>query len=164
MSKSKTCRIRLRPGHPKQVMLARLNDDSVISIGEDGVDLPAHMVSQEMIDCKWFDGIDGLDGKIAAAVVGTEPAASTQSHQTPELTTQNGDAESKDSAKDPVTDESPESDAEPGLKTDEQPAEGRPPRQPKAAKEPKAPAAPKKAKATAAKSAAKATAKKGKGK
>lgn len=58
MSAAKTVKVRLKAGHPKRNMLARLADGRVIEIGEAGVDLAPNQISQEMRRCQWFQGCD----------------------------------------------------------------------------------------------------------
>lgn len=57
--KDKKTKVRLRQGHPNRVMLARLADDSVISIDESGVDIAPELISKEMTRCGWFETGDG---------------------------------------------------------------------------------------------------------
>lgn len=48
--------VKLRAGHPKRAMRARLTNDDVVIIDDAaGIEIDSDQVSGEMIDCGWFE-------------------------------------------------------------------------------------------------------------
>lgn len=48
--------VKLRAGHPKRAMRARLTNDDVVIIDDAaGIEIDSDQVSDEMIDCGWFE-------------------------------------------------------------------------------------------------------------
>lgn len=47
--------VKVRSGHPTGQMLARLSDDSVVTVVRGGLMLDESQVSREMRECGWFE-------------------------------------------------------------------------------------------------------------